>query len=143
MTRIRWSQEESELLKRVYPNKTSNELTEIFPQYNNTQILRRAKRLGLKKKKEVSYKSRISNSIISRQDLWTDEEKRIIIEHYPTVGAKGVQELLPNRPIDSIKKIANRMGIKRIEKNSLQWEQVELSISSTPKHSITIKYKGK
>ena len=143
MTRIRWSQEESELLKRVYSIKTSNELAEIFPQYTNTQILRRAKRLGLKKKKEVSYKSRLSNSIIARQDLWTDEEKAIIIEHYPVVGAKGVQELLPNRPIDSIKRIANRMGIKRIEANTLHWEQVEVSIQNTPNHSITIKYKGK
>lgn len=143
MTRIRWSQEESELLKRVYANKTSNELAEIFPQYTNTQILRRAKRLGLKKKKEVSYKSRLGNSIIARQDLWTDEEKRIIIEHYPTVGAKGVQELLPNRPVDSIKKIANRMGIKKEAPNSMTWKIDEVIYNEDKPNSITIKYKGK
>lgn len=143
MSRIRWSVSESELLKKVYSNKTSNELAEIFPQYTNTQILRRAKKLGLKKKKEVAYKSRLSNSIIARQDLWSDEEKKIIIEHYPTKGAKGVQDLLPNRPIDSIKKIANRMGIRKSEPNSLNWEQKELKIDTENEFSITIKYVGR
>lgn len=117
-------------------------MAEIFPQYNNTQILRRAKKLGLKKKKEVAYKSRVSNSIIARQDLWTDEEKKTILEHYPKLGAKGVQELLPNRPIDNIKKIANRMGIKKEDPNSKEWKIKEVVFNEDNPNSITIIYKG-
>lgn len=142
LMRAKWSEEETELLKKVYPYKTSKELAEFFPQYTNTQILRKAKQLGLKKKPEVAKQSRLQNSIIQRNDLWTDEEKKIILEHYPTLGAKGVKELLNNtRSEEMIKKMAYRLGVKRDEK-TIMWEQVDISLHDNV-FSIDVIYKGR
>lgn len=141
--RANWSEEEAKLLKKLYPLKTANELAEIFPQYNNTQILRKAKGLGIKKKKEVAYKSRLENSIIQRNDLWSDDEKKIVIEHYETKGASGVKELLNNnRSEEQIKKMAYKLGLNREEK-SLMWEQTDIKLQSKTSFSVEVTFKGR
>lgn len=140
--RANWSEEESRLLQKIYPLKTSNELAEIFPQYNNTQILRKAKQLGVKKKKEVSYKSRLENSIIQRNDLWSDNERKLVIEKYETHGARGVKQLLNNtRSEEQIKKMANKLGITRKSTNII-WEQSNVVVSQDRLFSVQITYKG-
>lgn len=142
MKRASWSQEESDLLEKVYKFKTSKELQEIFPQYTNTQILRRAKKLGLKKDPLVAKQSRVENSIIQRQDLWTDEEKQIVIEYYPTEGALGVQERLPKeRTIPQIKHMAYRLEVNR-EQKDLIWKMVDCEVETEENFVVTIKYKG-
>ena len=139
--RANWSKEETELLKRIYSVKTSNELAEYFPQYNNTQILRKAKQLGLKKKSEVAKQSRLQNSIIQRNDLWSDEEKKMVLENYELLGAKGVKELLSNnRTEEQIKKIAYRLGLNR--KNSSVWEKTEMKCDNNEQYfTISVTYK--
>lgn len=142
MSRIKWSQEESDLLKKVYKYKTANQLAEIFPQYTNTQILRRAKRLGLKKDPLVAKESREQNKIIQRQDLWTDDELRLLAEVYPKEGAVGVQEKLEKeRSIQSIISQANKYNICRIQKD-LFWKQKSFEINNGDIFSVKIIYKG-
>ncbi|MEK4922406.1 hypothetical protein MKX78_10840 [Cytobacillus sp. FSL R5-0569] len=139
--RANWSLEETELLKKIYHIKTSNELQEFFPQYTNTQILRKAKRLGLKKSPAVAKQSRLSNSIIQRNDLWSDEEKRIVLENYEQLGAKGVKELLNNhRSEEQIKKTAYRLGVRREQKTTI-WEQTEINIYQERFLSVEFVYK--
>jgi hypothetical protein len=141
--RASWSEEETTLLKRVYSVKTSKELAEFFPQYNNTQILRKAKQLGLKKKPEVAKQSRLQNSIIQRNDLWSDEEKKIVMDNYEKLGAKGVQELLPTeRSEEVIKKVAYRLGLSR-EQKTVMWEQTEIKVKEDKMFSIEVVYKGR
>lgn len=141
--RANWSKEETELLRQIYSVKTSKELAEFFPKYNNTQVLRKAKQLGLKKKPEVATKSRLENSIIQRNDLWSDDEKRIVIENYEKLGAKGVQRLLNNhRSEEMIKKMAYRLGLSR-EQKTVMWEQTEININDNQIFSIEVVYKGR
>ena len=141
--RANWVQDEVELLKLHYPNKTAKELEVIFPQYTNTQISRKAKQLKLTKKPEVRKQSRVQASLEAREDLWTDDEKKIIIEYYPTEGAKGVQERLPSfRPEDNIKKIAYRLGIKREQKDKI-WELYDVLVNEEDSFSFTFKFKAK
>lgn len=143
LMRANWSQKETELLKKLYPYKTAKELQEYFPQYTNNQINRKAKALGLKKMPEVAKQSRLQASLEARDDLWTDEEKQIIIKYYPTHGAKGVQEMLPKkRPLDHIKKIAYRLGLKRNKRQQI-WELVEGKIVSDEYFAIEGVYKGR
>lgn len=142
MNRAIWSKEESELLKKVYSLKTSKQLSEIFPQYTNTQILRKAKQLGLKKDPLVAKQSRLENSIIQRQDLWTDEEINILLEYYPKEGALGVQERLPkHRELSAIVHQANRRHLTR-EQKDLIWKMDNYSVDTEEGFAVTIKYKG-
>ncbi|MFO1442987.1 hypothetical protein KDN24_07120 [Bacillus sp. Bva_UNVM-123] len=141
--RANWSNDETELLKKIYSIKTSNQLAEYFPQYSNTQILRKAKQLGLKKKPEVSKQSRLQNSVIQRNDLWTDEEKKIVLQYYGKFGALGVQEKLNNhRSTEQIKKMAYRLGLNRQQK-TIMWEQVEINVYNEQNFSIEVVYKGR
>jgi len=141
--RANWSIEEAETLKKLYSIRTANELAEIFPNYSNTQILRKAKQLKLKKKKEVTYKSRLENSIIQRNDLWTDKEKSIVIENYSILGAKGVMELMgENRSEEQIKKMAYRMNLQREDK-SMMWEQTDIKLVNNNIFSVEATYKGR
>jgi hypothetical protein len=143
LARANWSKDETDIFIKVYPFKTSNELAEIFPQYNNTQLNRKAKQLGIKKMKEVVFKSRLQNSIIQRNDLWTDDEKKVVIEHYPTLGALGVKELLNgNRSEEQIKKLAYRIGISR-EQPTLMWEQTDIKFKEDAIFSVEVTYKGR
>ncbi|WP_137743431.1 hypothetical protein [Robertmurraya siralis] len=140
--RANWSEEETQLLKRIYSVKTASELSEYFPKYSNTQILRKAKQLGLKKKAEVAKQSRLQNSIIKRNDLWSDDEKKIVLENYEKIGARGVKKLLgDNRTEEQIKKIAYRLGLNR-EQKSIQWSAEDISQVEDKIFSIEITYKG-
>lgn len=142
MSRANWSKEESDLLAKVYKFKTAKELAEIFPQYTNTQILRKAKLLGLKKDPLVVKESRLQNSIIERQDLWTDEELKILYKYYPQEGALGVQERLPkHRELSAIVHQANRRHLTRQQKD-LIWKYTGVTVDDNDMFSITLHYKG-
>jgi hypothetical protein len=43
--------------------------------------------------------------------LWSDEEIQILKDNYPTMGAKGVVKLLPNRNTCQIAGKANSLGV--------------------------------
>lgn len=145
--RANWVQEEIDLLIKLYPIKTAKELAEFFPQYNNTQLIRKAKQLKLKKKPEITKKSRVQASLEARNDLWSDDEKRIIIEHYSTEGAKGTQKIIQEkfnykRPLDDIKKHAYRLGLKRTQKTQM-WELIDAKLVNDDFISIEAVFKGK
>lgn len=139
---VRWSVEETELFKKMYPIRTANQMAEIFPQYTWRQMHTKARVLGVTKLKEVATQSRRDNTEINRDELWTDEEKRILIENYPEKGGKYVYELLnKKRSVDNIKKVANRMGIKR-KQVKLVWELTDIEVNKKQKNSMTVTYKG-
>lgn len=143
LARANWSISETELFKKVYPYKTANELAEIFPQYNNTQLNRKAKLLGIKKMKEVVVQSRLQNSIIQRNDLWTDEEKKIVVNYYPSLGAIGVKEKLNgSRSEYQIKKFAYKIGLNR-ENHAIMWEQTNIKFKEDTLFSVEVTYKGR
>lgn len=145
--RANWVQEDIDKLMKLYPLKTAKELTEFFPQYTNTQLNRKAKTLKIRKKPEVAIRSRLEASLGARNDLWTDDEKRIILNHYPLEGAKGVQQLIHSqfghlRDLDDIKKHAYRMGLKRTQKTQM-WELVDARMTNDEFISIEAVFRGK
>ncbi|WP_405101773.1 hypothetical protein [Oceanobacillus sp. FSL H7-0719] len=122
-----WTDEAIITLEKYYPIKTMKEMRKILPEYTPRQINRRAKYMGLRKREAVKIQSRLERSLEERDDLWTDEEKQIVIQFYETEGSKGVQKRIKEkfgktRNIDHIIKIANRMGIKRDNVNERVWE---------------------
>src|SRR5690606_32979023 len=115
------------------------EMRDILPMYTREQMYRKAKKLGLKKKKEVAYRSRVENSLIQRQDLWTDDEKKIVAEVYPKKGLSGVQELLPHRSEHSIKRVTDRLGVVR-DVTEPTWELTGMEPSDSS-FSVKLKFK--
>lgn len=139
--RANWTSEETELFKKAYPNKTSNEMDKLFPQYTKRQMKTKAVGLGLTKGKEVAAQSRRENLDNNGDIPWTDREKRILIENFPHRGSGGVYELLEgNRTETVINKVAYRLGVSRRQK-SLMWEQMDTKVSEKGT-SVTITYKG-
>lgn len=140
--RVKWSEEEAELFKRMYPVRTAKQMAELFPRFTKQQMLTKAQNLGLKKGKEVADQSRRERDVESEDELWTDDEKRILIEHYPSKGGKYVHDLLNGkRSVITINRVANRLGVKRDQSN-LMWEQTDVKLVEKNKRSIQVVYKG-
>ena len=44
---------------------------------------------------------------------WTEDERRVVREHYPDLDTKRLTEVLPDRSVGSIYDQAGRMGLKK------------------------------
>jgi len=138
--RARWTEEETALFQKYYPIRTSDELAEIFPNYTWEQMKGKASRMGLKKKPEVAIESRIRNGLYKKEDLWTDEEVKILFENYPDKGSKGVQEALPrHRNINSIRRKAESLGVRKNYNGSF-WDMIDMDVHEQSL-SVTVKFK--
>lgn len=138
--RAKWTEEETSLFKKYYPIRTSDELAEMFPNYTWKQMKGKASRMGLKKMPEVAIESRIRNGLYKKEDLWTDEEVKILYENYPTKGSKGVQEALPRyRNLNSIRRKAEALGVKK-SYNGSHWDMVDMDVHEDSL-SVTVRFK--
>jgi hypothetical protein len=45
--------------------------------------------------------------------IWSEEEKKIVREHYPNLDTKRLAEALPGRSAGAIHDIAGRLGVKK------------------------------
>lgn len=141
--RAKWTKEETELFKKVYPVKTSKQMKEIFPQYTWQQMLTKANGLGITKGKEVASESRrqnLNNRI--EEEFWSDEDKRTLLEVYPKKGLRGVYEALnKKRTISGINRMVRRLNVKR-KQNHLMWDQTSVTINKQNRLSVEVTYKG-
>lgn len=133
-----WSEKDIEILKKFYPLRTNRELQEqFFPELSIDKIKSKAKNLGLKKLEIVSYKSKCMNT---NPNIWTDEEKSILIEHYGKIPNKELQMFyLPNRSIEAIKKQASKLGVYNRLRYDFSWYFSLEDIEETDDISITFK----
>jgi len=140
--RANWTEDETELFKKTYPSKTASQMKELFPQYTWQQMLTKATGLGIVKGEEVAAESRRQNlNHKDQDDIWTDDEKKVLLNVYPTKGIQGVYEALDKkRTLSGIKRMVRRLNVKRNQKH-LAWEQSSYSVDKK-NHSIEITYKG-
>jgi hypothetical protein len=52
---------------------------------------------------------------------WTDDEKRLLAEKYTHQPLEELVDCLPGKNIDSIRTMANRLGLKRSASNKISW----------------------
>ena len=123
----KWSDEETELLKKIYPTSTTEELLEAFPGRSYNSIRLKAYYLGIKKDKGAIQEIR-KVSAQKRKLSFSEEEIEIIKKIYPKAGAKGVQKLLPHRSIKSIKNKAHALGVKIDESSQNKWKKDKVII---------------
>lgn len=123
-----WTDEEVELLKKVYPIKSIEELCTIFPNKTSQQINKKAKNLKLKKDKLFIKEYRLKKSLAARNDLWSEDELKLLQEYYPIGGIYEVKKYLPHKSKDGIRRKANSLGLS-VSKNANQWDLLKITQS--------------
>lgn len=134
-----WTDEEVDLLKKVYADLSNKELLEMFPRFDIRRIRNKARRLGLEKTDEAKEKDkqeRIEKLI--GDSIWTDEEIRILKENYEVMGAKGLMKLLPNRTRMAIATKALKLGL--ITNQEAQWVNTDVKFSADDVFSIQVTF---
>lgn len=124
-----WSDEEIEILTRIYPIKTIEELVELFPNKTDKQINKKAKQLKLKKDKLILKEYRLKKSLAARNDLWSNEELETLQQYYPLGGTYEASKYLPHKSNDGIRRKANTLGLI-IQEDFSQWDLIEMTHSN-------------
>lgn len=96
MLKIRWTDEEVNLLKSLYPNTRVKNLVDYFPRRNKGTIVVKALSLNLPSAK-----------------LWQQEENEILKKYFPLTLKEELLILLPKRSWKSIIAQGERLGLKR------------------------------
>lgn len=130
--KIKWSEEEIELLKKEYPINHIENLVQLFPNRLENAIIKKAKRLGLKK--TILKKNR------SSMKKWSEEEIEILKEYYPITKNSEICKYLPNRTSESIISKANDMKISK--EYTYLWSEEEINFLKNNYKNITIKKIG-
>lgn len=139
--RAKWSEEDEALMVNFYATKTNEELQqEYFPYYTISQIKSKARLLGLKKTNLTRYKA----TLIARAkqpDVWTEEEKQIMIENYGKMNNKILQrEYLPNKSVQAIREKARTLGLQNKTYQYFIWKNVDVSVDDDDLESICFTY---
>jgi len=95
-----FTDEEIDLLKRVYAETPKKRLEELFPRHTYESIRNKAKKLGLKRKPGIQP--------------WTHEEEEILRKMYPTAKREEIMKAIPNHTWAAIRARAEKLGIKRL-----------------------------
>lgn len=105
----KWTKEEVELLKKVYPTKSKKELEKLF-QRNMSAITFKANHLNLK-----------------RQQYWTKKEEEYLVNNYAKYSDEELSIKL-NRSIPGIRNKASRLGLRKNYKKprARPWSQKEI-----------------
>lgn len=117
-----WTKEEIKLLKKIYPSDISNE--KLLAKFNNKSIsalAHKASRLGIKRGKYFPEK------IGERK--WSEEEIKMVCKYYGKMSDKELMELLPNRSMCGIKRMATKYNSKykkkKIFSRNPSWSELE------------------
>lgn len=139
--RAKWSEEDIALLKKMYAIKTNEELqNEFFPYYTIAQIKRKARLLGLKKTNLTKYKANLKGKE-KLKNIWTDEEKQILVENYGKMNNKVLQrDYLPNKTLDAIKKKAEKLKIQNKTYQYFIWKNVDVSLDEEDFETISFTF---
>lgn len=115
--RKQWTQQEKQLLRKIYPTYSWDELINIF-QTSKGSIIHKAKHLGVKREM-VNFAK------------WTQKDTKYLKENYGKINTKIIAENL-NRSTSAIIFKANSLGLKTRE----YWteEEIELLKEVFPKY---------
>lgn len=117
-----WTEEEVEILKSNYPKIGIKGCKGLLPNKSVRSITAKAWALGVKK----------SGRIVKKTIPWTDEEIEILKRYYPTLGAKGCKELLPNRDVKAIQAKTSKLGLRWEMGSSWTDEEIEILKKNYP-----------
>lgn len=107
-----WTKEEIEILKKYYPYGIDVAMEKLGNKLTAQQI------------KDKAFHLKIRN--LYKWELeWPEEERKILIDNYPTSGVAGVKKLLPNKTSRQIKDMAHRLILKVNYDYERKWTEEE------------------
>jgi DNA-binding CsgD family transcriptional regulator len=104
-----WSQDEIQLLKRIYGHHTDAELTAQLGR-SPEAIRRMARRYALAKDK--AFLCQLEGGPSTRMPRWTDEELDMLVSLYPRVANLEIAREL-GRSVKSVVSKAHQMGLRK------------------------------
>lgn len=122
MDRIKWTDEESDLLREKFAATPIKELEQMFPGRNRNAIYSRAKKLGLQRDENIFVARRKRGSTITdeqRETLrrshteWTQEQEELLAKLYPTAKSEDLTAVFPGFTAQQIALRANQIGLSK------------------------------
>jgi hypothetical protein len=102
----RWTREEIEILRKIYPKNGIRATLEMLPGRTFAATQTKLRKLQIH---VINPRSFVSEK---RKGVWSKEEIKIMIDHYPNIGASGVKHLMPKRTEGAITRKAYSMHLK-------------------------------
>lgn len=130
-----WNEKEIDLFKKVYPSKITNEnLLKKFPNRSLSALAHKAHALGIKRGKYFP-----ENKDGRR---WSEDEINFVCAFYGQRDDQWILDLIPNRSIAGIKRIALKYHPKKKRKkvfsHNPSWNQLEDTILLKNYQKMTI-----
>ena len=131
----RWSEKEVNLLKKIYPSNIDNEkLLNKFPNRSLSALAHKAHNLGIKRGKYFP-----TNRTGKK---WSEDEINFVCAFYGQRDDQWILDLIPNRSIAGIKRIALKYHPKKKRKKGFShnpsWNQLEDAILLKNYQKMTI-----
>lgn len=111
-----WTPEEEELLKKIYPSESKENILAAFNRPWKG-IWSRAYSMGLRRDKDVIlHEMQEGGRAVIAPDTWTPEENEILQKIYESRNKEDIMASLPNRTWRAIRNQAIKLGMRRNEK---------------------------
>src|SRR3989344_9582234 len=98
-----WTDEKNDLLRKLYPAATWEELQKAFPGRKRGALVQQASKLGIRRSQE----SRWPNFV------WTDEKNDLLRKLYPAATWEELQKAFPEHKRGVLVQQAVRLGLRR------------------------------
>jgi transcriptional regulator with XRE-family HTH domain len=116
---LAWTYEDHEMLKMYYPRLGKKEILELFPKRSWSECCAEAESMGIKRLVDdfeiyrYAAKHRKKGDPRGPTYSWTEEDRRIVRNLYPSAPKTDILSKLKHRTWHSIQKEASRQKIKR------------------------------
>ncbi len=97
--RTRWTEEELQVLSKLYSKLSINDLKKVFPSRSNPSIKAQAYKLGLTNETPNYY--------------WSKSEEDILKENYSKKSVKEIQKIIPRHTVSAILNKAFVLDLKK------------------------------
>lgn len=101
-----WTTAEIETVRALYESSGPSAVARVLGTRSPEAVRKMGKALGLTAKEAHIQPVRMG------QGAWTEEDDAVLADCYPSKGAAGCKEFLPNRSRSAIQNRASRLGLK-------------------------------
>jgi len=120
LTRLKWSDEEIELLKNNYEHESLDSIQEMLPRFELHKIRQKASKLGLKRKAKRNYSKGY------KVKRWTSDEVALLKQLYPYNTNEFIQSKINRFSTKEIRRKANSLNLNKLDDvKALEKEQLQ------------------
>ncbi|QKY69685.1 hypothetical protein [Lentibacillus sp. CBA3610] len=107
MARLRWTEEEKDILRNNYEYVPTEKLEDLLPRFTIQKIRIKASQMGLKRKAPKQSRKGI------KVKRWTNDEKDKLIEVYETTTNEELEQIFDRFKPNEIRRKARSLGLEK------------------------------